>query len=356
MPLAILLLAASAWAGAGSSLPAGSHLSAEMRRRLPLVNSSDADAVRALERGIDDMLRSPTARSLAERFVAADLIIPVALENVDLGQGARGAYNFRFARATVSCRYGSVWTMESFAPILAHEVLGHALKHFESLGGGRSAMSYWEGEEEFAYLVSWLILAERGAFPGYVDDYLADPAGFLRLIGDWDAGYRVYMTYEELLEPRKALAARKKKLRREIRSVELRVEKNHSWDHVIEHQLKAHGLPNETMAQVRADQSFWDDRLKRLKSSLELMERSLKSLSDPQVQSTVVEAARAPLIENTRREIELMRRRLKELRTKQPSRGERPAAAPAFSASALDWDGLRALRDWDRREHPGGGH
>lgn len=276
--------------GGGTVVPGGpsqpgshDHLLDRLLKKVTLEEDGHPERREALTLAFRRMLKSPTARGLAERFLASGAAASVRLEAFEGSRvyEANGRKIFYAPRAFTEWQDGRIvvrmnldylgtdaaFQEQDLPPTIAHELFGHGLWYSRAAREDAfQAFHHHELNETNARLVGWLVdfeldrrFEENGAW-----SYLQDPAGFLAHLKLRLPYYALTFSNAELARPVEALEARSTaaKAKRERLRTELA---NHvSWNPVIDHFSKHHGVAETRLRALRGymadtEQSYKDD-------------------------------------------------------------------------------------------------
>ena len=224
----------------------------------------------ALLKAFHRMLATPTARALAERFIADGVPAVVRFEAFEGSRlyDVNGRKIFYAPRAFTEWKGDHVEVRlnldylgthaemqeQDLPPTLAHELLGHGLWYSRAAReNALQAFHHHDLNETNARLVGWLVdfeldqrFEESGAW-----SYLSDPAAFLNHLKLRLPYYALTWSTAELARPRETLEERS--LAAKTKRDQLRVQlANHtSWNAVIDHFVSHHEIAESRLVALR---------------------------------------------------------------------------------------------------------
>jgi hypothetical protein len=330
------------------------------------------------------MLKSPSARALAERFLADGATAVVRFEPFDgsriyeangrnIFYAPRAFTEFADGRVTVRLNLDYLGTDAEFQtqdlpPTLAHELLGHGLWYSRAAREGAfQAFHHHELNETNARLVGWLAdfeldgrFEENGAW-----SYLQDPAGFLNHLKLRLPYYALTFSNEELGRPLEALEARSAAAKAKRARLESELANHLSWNPVIDHFVKHHGIPE---ARLRALRGYMADTAQSYKDELAVMDSliaevdatvgRMKAEPDASSERYLKWAATHPMFADLARETAENGARLLELVRRTPARpGDETAEAARSRADhwrgQITFEEMADMYRKDRERNPG---
>lgn len=329
--------------------------------RVTLDDNSSPEQRAGLEDAFRRMLTAPSARALAERYLAEGAPAVVRFERFE---GSRiydvdGRKIFYAPRAFTEWKGDHVevrvnldylgtdaeFLKQDLPPILAHELLGHGLWYSRAVReNALQAFHHHELNETNARLVGWAVdfeldgrFEESGAW-----NYLQDPAGFLAHLKLRLPYYALTFSNEELARPVEALEARSAAAKEKRAQLEAELANLLSWNPVIEHFVKHHGLAESRLRALRAymsdNEAGYREELKVMDALIADVDATvgrMKAEPDRVSERYLQWAAAHPMFADLARETEANGRRLIEM-------------VGAASAKAGDESAEAALR---RDEH-----
>ncbi|MFI5345213.1 MAG: hypothetical protein ACHQ51_02450 [Elusimicrobiota bacterium] len=379
--------------GGAALPPAGGTPAADIRSSKPLL-------ARLLQRvRIDDeghperrgelltaflrMLTTPTARGLAERYLAEGAPAVVRFEQFEGSRiyDVNGRKIFYAPRAFTEWKGDHVevrlnldylganaeFREQDLPPTLAHELLGHGLWNARAeREKAFQAFHHHELNETNARLVGWMVdfeldrrFEENGAWT-----YLADPSGFLSHLKLRLPYYALTFSNQELARPIEALETRSAEAKSKRAWLEMELANHVSWNPVIDHFAKNHGVSE---GRLRALRAYMTDNEASYKDEIAVMDALIAEV-DATVQRMKAEpdrvserylqwAATHPMFADLARETEENGRRLLDLVRSTPAQAS-DESADAARRRDLHWRGqitfdeMVSMYHRDRKRNP----
>lgn len=349
--------------------------------RLSLDDAGEASRAAALKRAVRSILRTPTGRGMAEQFIAEGAKGAVRFEAFE---GSRlydtdGRRIFHAPRAFTEWKGDHVsvrmnldylgtdaqFQEQDLPPTLAHELFGHGLWYWRAAAeNALQVFHHHELNETNARLVGWLVdfemdrrFEEDGAW-----SYLQDPARFLRNLKLRLPYYALTFSNEELARPLETLEARLVSARAERDRLDTELSNHRSWNAVIDHFVRKHGIAEQRFARLRrdmadTDQKYQDDlaNMDAILSDVDGTIRRMKDEPDRQSERYLKWASSHPLFSRLEAAARENARRLTEMVTKASMASAGAPARDSYEAPQSDQltfgDLLRLYRE-DRERHP----
>jgi len=350
-------------------------------QRVRLDDGGDPARRAALERAFARMLQSPSARALAERFLADGATAVVRFEEFP---GSRiyetdGRKIFHAPRAFTEWKNDEVevrlnldylgtdaaFQEQDLPPTIAHELLGHGLWYARAVRENAfQAFHHHELNETNARLVGWAVdyeldgrFEESGAW-----SYLSDPAGFLAYLKLRLPYYALTFSNAELRDPVGALTGRLAAAKVKRATVEQERANNASWLPLIDHFVSAHGIAASRFRALRAhledsDRAYADDlaTIDALAAEVNATLGRMRAEPERDSERYLQWAATHPLFADLERETSENAARLLERVRRDPP----PAPDPELARKAAEhwrgqitFDQLAAMAAEDQRAHP----
>lgn len=301
------------------------------------------------------MLTTPTARALAERFIADKIPAVVRFEAFEGSRlfDVNGRKTFHAPRAFTEWKGDHVEVRmnldylgthdelqeQDFPPTLAHELFGHGLWYARAARAENflQAFHHHDLNETNARVVGWLVdfeldqrFEESGAW-----SYMADPAAFLNHLKLRLPYYALTWSTEELARPRETLVERSTAAKSKREYLRMQLANHDSWNAVIDHFVSHHAVPESKLVALR---NYMSETTKSYQYEIGVMD-TLAAEVDATIARMDAEpdrsserylkwAATHPLFADLRQETDENTRRLQEQVSKTPAKpGDESAAA-----------------------------
>jgi hypothetical protein len=337
----------------------------------------------ALLRAFTRMLQTPTARALAERFIADGVPAVVRLEAFEGSRiyEANGRKIFYAPRAFTEWKGDHVevrmnldylgtddeFQAQDLPPTLAHELLGHGLWYSRAVReNALQAFHHHDLNETNARLVGWLVdfeldqrFEEGGAW-----SYLQNPEGFLQHLKLRLPYYALTWSTAELARPRETLEERSlaAQAKRDLLKTQLA---NHlSWNGVIDHFVSHHDVAESRLRALRAYMTdtaqSYQDEIKVMDALIAEVDATVGRMNaepDRESERFLKAAATHPLFADLRTDTDENTRRLIEQVSKTPAKlgDESDAAARAREEhwrGQITFEQLVEMYKKDRAQNP----
>jgi len=375
--------AAAPAASAGEAPAAAPALLDRLLERVSLDDGNSAERGAALRGAFARMLESPTARALAERFVAEGPRAAVRFEAFDGSRvyeadgrryfhGTRALTDWRDDRAVLRLnsdylKSSAHYREQGLPAILAHELFGHGLWYARAARENlQRALHLHELNEENARLVGWRVDFELdGRFEEAAAwDYLANPRGYLDGQKMRLPYYAVTFSNQELARPLETLESRLDRARRYRAELEKERGNVGSWTPVVDHFASSHGVAEPRFRALRAHLadllSTYDGDLRttdEVIADLSGVISRLRAEPDRVSERYLQEAAPHPLFSDLAREADSHRAPLLEqVRASAASPADESAEARRRRAEhwsdQITFDELKRMYREDRQRHP----
>ncbi len=373
--------------GSGSAAPSyvGAH-DALLARLLELVTLEDGGVPErraALTKAFARMLETPTARALAERFLADGIPAVVRFEAFEGSRiyEANGRKIFYAPRAFTEWKGDHVevrmnldylgtddeFQQQDLPPTIAHELLGHGLWYSRAAReNALQAFHHHDLNETNARLVGWLVdfeldrrFEENGAW-----SYLQDPTAFLNHLKLRLPYYALTWSTEELAHPRETLEARSAAAKAKQASLRIQLANHSSWNAVIGFFIRRGVLPE---SRARALRGYMVDTAQSYKDEIAMMDSLIAEVDatvgrmnaepDRSSERYLQWAATHPLFADLKDETDANTRRLLEQVRNTPAKmgDESEATTKAREEhwrGQLTFDELVEMYRADREKHP----
>lgn len=351
-------------------------LAARLSMRLALQAQPNTEEAEALQDTVRRLLESPTARSLAQEFLAQDAPATVSFEPLgDLRlfehDGRRalggviaktshsgGAVSVRLTRHFL--RQGRHFLARQLPGILGHELLGHGLKGLQAAQAGIwSAYHDSRENETHALLVGWAIDLELGVWPinGNPRQLIADPEGYYRNLQLFHPYYAVTLNLEKMADPVPVLQARLTEVRGKLQAANAAGQELPLWREVIAHFILKHGVPRESFRLLLSALDYnLRTRLPRRRQTLRQVAEELEGrirwyASPPGAMAArlLAQAYRHPFFAGIEERMRRLRDQVQTLLASQPpGEGARPGPS-----GQVTWDRLKEMWRQDQEKCPG---
>lgn len=365
---------------AAAVLPvAGLQSVTALLERLTLEPGGAPEHGAALALAVQRMLETPTGISLAEQFIAEGAVGAVRFEAFDGSRiyDAGGRKLFYAPRAFAEWKNGRVevrlnqdylgtdarFQEQDLPPTLAHELFGHGLWYARAAReNALLAFHHHELNETNARLVGWLVDYEMDRrFEGNdAWNYLQDPAQFLRNLKLNMPYYALTFSNEELARPIETLEERLLAARAKRRDLEVELANHRSWNAVIDHFVRRHGLPERRFAQLRrtmadTDQIYRDQltNMDAILSDLDGAVARMKTEADRRSQRYLQRAASHPLFIRLEAQARENSRRLMKLASQAADAAPSAEASQAAKSDQFTFEDLMRLYREDLERRPG---
>ncbi|MDE2489446.1 MAG: hypothetical protein KGM24_01275, partial [Elusimicrobia bacterium] len=323
----------------GGGAPDDAALLAGLFERVTIDDGGVPERGAEIRRAFALMLKAPTARALAERYVAEGAPAVVRFANFPGSQvfeesgvkrfyGKRAETPWREDRAEVLLnedylKVDRAVRDRDLPPVLAHELFGHALWYSRAAReGAYLAFHHHELNEANARLVGWLVdfeldgfLEEQGAWR-----FLQDPARYLSGLKLRLPYYATTFSSAEMGSPVESLEARREAALAKRARLETERANHRTWSAVIDHFVSRHGLPE---ARVRALRRYMVDTDANYGAEIAVMDdivatvdgllKAMRAEPDAQAEKYLTWAATHPIFEAVGRENDANARRLLEM-------------------------------------------
>lgn len=353
--------------------------------RLDVENPEDTRRRDLLAFALARMMDSPTAREQAAIFMTEDMKAAVRFASphgspAEFGAdgilfgSAIGLSGFEEGRLFVTL-HDAYLTAEhnrqnSEVPdVLCHELFGHGIWSTRAEREKCSqAVHHHELNEINARLLGWIVEFERTGRVRRgreVQQYLADPTAFAASLKLRLPYYALTFSSAEMAQSEETLAARATQARTKKSELERELSNHRSWNPVIDHFVRHHGVAEADLTALRHYMAKNDDHtqheIEHVTAVIDEVEATLGRLKvEPdKVSSRYLEwAANCPLVEKLRCETEANDRRLRALIGAQVSDPEMlplehwPFAEPGVWVGQITFDDIVALYRRDREENP----
>ena len=250
--------------------PARDPLLSNLLKHVRLDDGGVPERREALMTAFRRMLQTPTARALAERFIADGIPAVVRFETFE---GSRlyevnGRKIFYAPRAFTEWKGDHVevrmnldylgahaeFQEQDLPPTLAHELLGHGLWYSRAAReNALQAFHHHDLNETNARLVGWLVdfeldqrFEESGAW-----SYLSDPAAFLNHLKLRLPYYALTWSTAELARPRETLEERSLAAKAKREQLRTQLANHSSWNGVIDHFVAHHAVAESRLTALR---------------------------------------------------------------------------------------------------------
>jgi hypothetical protein len=337
----------------------------------------------ALTRAFERMLETPTARALAERFIADGVPAVVRFETVE---GSRisevnGRKIFYAPRAFTEWKTDHVevrmnpdylaadaeFQQQDLPPTLAHELLGHGLWYSRAAReNALQAFHHHDLNETNARLVGWLVdfeldqrFEESGAW-----SYLQDPAAFLNHLKLRLPYYALTWSTAELARPRETLEERSQVAKAKRESLRAQLINHESWNAVIEFFVQRRDISESRLNALRG---YMTDTARGYRDEIDVMDALIAEVDatvgrmnaepDRSSERYLKSAATHPLFADLKNETDENTRRLVEQVSRTPAKiGDESAATVKAREDhwrgQLTFDQLVEMYRRDRERHP----
>jgi len=370
--------------GAAPAAPeAHAALLPRLLERVTLDDGGAPERRAALVKAFERMLESPSARALAERFLADGASAVVRFEAFEGSRlyEANGRKIFYAPRAFTEWQDGRVvvrlnqdylgtdpeFQHQDLPPTLAHELLGHGLWYSRAVRENAfQAFHHHELNETNARLVGWLVdfeldrrFEENGAW-----NYLQDPAGFLNHLKLRLTYYALTFSNSELARPIEALEARSAAAKEKRARLETELANHVSWNPVIDHFARHHGVAETRLRALRGymadtEQSYKDEIavMDALIAEVDATVGRMKAEPDRMSERYLQSAAAHPLFADLQRETQENGTRLLDLVRRTPAQpGDESEAAARRREDhwrgQLTFEEMVAMYRRDREQNP----
>jgi hypothetical protein len=363
--------------------PAHDPLLGRLLRHVRIDDGGVPERRAALLLAFQRMLRAPTARALAERFIADGIPAVVRLEAFE---GSRlyevnGRKIFYAPRAFTEWKGDHVevrmnldylgahaeFQEQDLPPTLAHELLGHGLWYSRAAReNALQAFHHHDLNETNARLVGWLVdfeldqrFEESGAW-----SYLSDPAAFLNHLKLRLPYYALTWSTAELSRPRETLEERSLAARAKREQLRTQLANHSSWNLVIDHFASHHGIAESRLRALRAymaetAQSYKDEIgvMDALIAEVDATVGRMNAEPDRSSERYLQWAATHPLFADLRAETDENTRRLQEQVSRTPAKvGDESAEAARSRAEhwrgQITFEQLVEMYRKDREQNP----
>jgi len=337
----------------------------------------------ALMKAFQRMLQTPTARALAERFVADGVPAVVRFEAFEgsrlydvngrkIFYAPRAFTEWKGDHVEVRMNLDYLGTHDEFQeqdlpPTLAHELLGHGLWYSRAAReNALQAFHHHDLNETNARLVGWLVdfeldrrFEESGAW-----SYLADPTAFLNHLKLRLPYYALTWSTEELARPRETLEERSLAAKAKRDQLRTQLANHSSWNAVIDHFVKHHDIRESQLVALRGFMKetarSYEDEIVVMNSLIAEVDATVGRMNaepDRSSERYLQWAASHPLFADLRKEVDANTRRLQEQVSKTPAKlGDESAAAVQARkdhwAGQITFEQLVAMYQQDRALHP----
>lgn len=349
--------------------------------RLDLSDDGDPARAAALKRAVRSVLQTPTGRGMAEQFIAEGAKGTVRFEAFEGSRlyDANGRRIFYAPRAFTDWKGDHVsvrmnldylgadaqFQEQDLPPTLAHELFGHGLWYWRAAAeNALQAFHHHELNETNARLVGWLVdfemdraFEENGAW-----NYLQDPAQFLRNLKLRLPYYALTFSNKELAKPLEALESRLISARAKRARLESELANHRSWNAVIDHFARKHGVDESRFTQLRqvmadTEQNYRDElsTMDDIISDVDGTIARMKAETDRQSERYLQRTASHPLFTRLEAAAKENARRLAEMVAKASMAAAPAPAAPAHESPKSDqltFDDLMRIYREDRQRHP----
>ncbi|HXT02175.1 MAG TPA: hypothetical protein VN915_15995 [Elusimicrobiota bacterium] len=292
------------------------------------------------------MLKTPTARALAERFIADGVPAVVRFEAFEGSRlyDVNGRKIFYAPRAFTEWKGDHVelrmnldylgthdeFQQQDLPPTLAHELLGHGLWYSRAAReNALQAFHHHDLNETNARLVGWLVdfeldrrFEESGAW-----SYLADPAAFLNHLKLRLPYYALTWSTAELARPRETLEERSQAAKSKREQLRTQLANHSSWNAVIDHFVSHHAIPESKLVALRG---YMAETAKSYQDEIGVMDALINEVDatigrmnaepDRASERYLQWAATHPLFADLRKEVDANTRRLQEQVSKTPAK------------------------------------
>ena len=332
----------------------------------------------ALELLVTRMLRSKTARRMAERFVALGENVEVsfgAIENstVTLDGDTRTLSGIMGTTgmdgSTVAVRLNEMYFEQDAQPAyvdtLAHELLGHAAGNVEAKRAGVvDAYAFFTENEARAELLGWVVCGELGTACG---DEASDEARMTLMTQStaafrgellFDGGNVLLLDRGELADACGTYLSRQIELERRRKHVAVRDRELKVWDWRLAHAVSAHGIDPRSLEDMRdgvayATTTILPGRTTTLDTAQPRLKERLDFCATPEGRSwsaLLASQSTNPYLAVAAGSARELRERFVSLRKARPSPPE--IVDPRPVVRQLGWSDLDAIRERDRKDHP----
>ena len=361
---------------------ASGSLASRLLACLRLEATGAPDRQQLLERAVRRMLDSPTARDLAEQFIADGTMAEVGFAPVGAPERRRGArrptlgapralsrWNGTKAIVTLNPDYLAVdeeFRDGDLPPTLGHELLGHALWSGRAQRAGLfQAVHHHELNEVHARLVGWLIDLELDGRiqPSGARQYFDDPYSFRIDLKFLDSYYALTFSHDELAQPLETMQGRLAVALERRAALEASLARHVSWYAVMTHFVGAHGVAAERFAALRdsmhEEEAHLQDQIAVLEQVTAVLADTLaRCHAEPDQRSVQYfrQSAAHELLSQLQAEVQ---RRDRQFRRQVDACIETPFASeegdglpPVAGGTQVTFEELLRMCDRDRLDHP----
>lgn len=258
-------------AGPGAAaLAADDGLLQRLRDQLVFDDHGDPKEAAELDAAVSRLMESPTARVIAEEFIAQGKKVrlsfePVENSKVEVVNGKKiinasaGSCDTSGEQVHVRLNKDFLGTDPDFIAAqlpgtLGHELLGHGLEHIKAQKAGvDETYGAYRSNEANAGLVGWIVDAERGVKldDGHMWNYLRDPEAYHQVLKTNLPYYAGTFSVAELDNVVPVLRQRLANANKELARQPQLTRQEESWRPIIDHFIARHGMKAEAFQSER---------------------------------------------------------------------------------------------------------
>ena len=358
-------------------------LLARLRKTVRFDDGGVPERQAALTKSFQSMLRTPTARAFAERFIEDGVPAVVRFEEFEGSRihESNGRRIFLAPRAFTRWKDDHVevrlnldylradeeFQEQDLPPTLAHELFGHGLWYSRAVRENLFlAFHHHELNETNARLVGWLVdfeldhrFEEGGAW-----SYLSDPAALMAYLKLRLPYYALTWSTAELARPRETLEERSLAAQAKREQLRSTLANHLSWNGVIDHFASHHEVAETRLRSLRAYMAEttkgYEDEISimnALITEVDAMAGRMKAEPDHASEKYLQQAATHPFFADLRRETDANTSRLMEQVSRTPAKpGDESEAT--LKAREDHWRGQITFEELvemyrkDRERHP----
>ena len=264
---------------AGPAAAPDDGLLQRLRGQLEFDDHGDPRQAAELDAAVNRLLESPTARTIAEEFIAQGKKVRVSFEPVEnskvielngkkIIRASGGSTASDGDKIHVRLNKDYLGTDADFIAAelpstLGHELLGHGLEHIKARKAGvDDTYGAYHSNEANAGLVGWIVDAERGVplNDGHMWSYLRDPEEYHRGLKTNMAYYAGTFSTEEMERVVPVLSERLANAKKELARQPQLTAQEKAWLPIIDHFVSVHGIKSASFTSEReAIASYIDD-------------------------------------------------------------------------------------------------
>lgn len=348
------------------AVPGKTELLKELKDRVTIGEDETPAERAALNAILSRMIDSPSARELAEQFVAEDARATLAFEEIPgteiytiNGQktfwtsGGHAHTSYDVPEVNLNSAYMAA--QKKYAPgTLAHELLGHSLaKYRASRAGAAAAQDYSRTEEANAGLIGWVVDTELGnkLDDGWAWKYLADPEDYYTGLKTCLPYYAATLSREEMNDPLSAYRQRIEDTDKALNDLEAKKSRYETWKKRIEHFIGAHNMNPDSFKTLKEKISANLGTIPNTETNLKDIKAYLQKLADynstekgKRLFAVIAAQADNPYFQETENAIAKRSQHLADLMKGKSYETEQVPP----KAGQLTWDELEALWEKDK--------